>query len=298
MGGPLTSRARGRPFPLGDPVCFTEPRDLDVLIPTRDRVAELTAVLAALASQRAGTAGTRDFGVAISDQSTGEPAWCHPAVAGMVRILRQRGHPVLLEQHLPRRGLAEQRAFLLSRSLARYVLFVDDDVWLEPDVVDRLLTAIRDLRCGFVGNFPHGASYVDDVRPETHALYEEWRGRPQPERVRPGTPAWDRARIHSAANLWHVTQRLDLAPGEWRAYKVAWLGACVLYDRDKLVAAGGFDFWREVPPIHSGEDVAAQLRILERDGAAGIVPSGAYHLESPTTVPDRDVECYKLISLD
>jgi hypothetical protein len=89
-----------------------------------------------------------------------------------------------------------------------------------------------------------------------------------------------------------------LAPGEWRAYKVAWLGACVLYDRSKLVAAGGFDFWRHVPANHSGEDVAAQLRVLERDGAAGIVPSGAYHLESPTTVPDREVECHELICQD
>jgi hypothetical protein len=295
---PDPSRSRGRPLPLGDPACFAEPRTLDVLVPTRDRYAELTAVLSGLAAQHAGAAGTRDFGVAISDQSTGDPAWRHPAVAGMVRILRQHGHPVLLEQHLPRRGLAEQRAFLLSRSRAEYVLFIDDDVWLEPDVIDRLLTAIRELKCGFVGNFPHGASYVDDVRPETHGLYQEWSGSPQPERVRPGTPAWDRARIHAAANLWHVTQRLRLAPGEWRAYKVAWLGACVLYDRAKLVAAGGFDFWRDVPPNHSGEDVAAQLRILERDGAAGIVPSGAYHLESPTTVPDRDVECHELVCLD
>jgi hypothetical protein len=136
---------------------------------------------------------------------------------------------------------------------------------------------------------------VDDHRPETHGAYEEWPGPPRPERVRPGTPAWNRARIHAAANLLHVTERLRLAPGEWRAYKVAWLGACVLYDRAKLLAAGGFDFWRAVPARHSGEDVAAQLRVLERDGGAGIVPSGAYHLESPTTVPDRLVECHELV---
>jgi hypothetical protein len=289
----LTARVHGRPLPLGDRARFAAARELDVLVPTCDRHSELAAVLAGLAGQR--RAG---FGVVISDQSSGEPAWHHPAVAGMVRILRQRAHPVLLERHLPRRGLAEQRAFLLGRSGARYVLFLDDDVWLEPDVVDRLRRAIRALGCGFVGNFPHGASYLDDVRPETHRYYEEWHGPPHPERVRPGTPEWDRARIHAAANLLHVTQRLGMSPGEWRAYKVAWLGACVLYDRVKLAAAGGFDFWRDVPARHCGEDVAAQLRVLERDGAAGIVPSGAYHLESPTTVPDREVECHQLVCQD
>ena len=58
----------------------------------------------------------------------------------------------------------------------------------------------------------------------------------------------------------------------------------------ELLAAGGFDFWRKVPPNHQGEDVAAQLAVLRRFGGAGIVPSGAYHLEAPTTVTDRDVD--------
>jgi hypothetical protein len=66
----------------------------------------------------------------------------------------------------------------------------------------------------------------------------------------------------------------------------------VLYDRAALVAAGGYDFWDRVPENHAGEDVAAQLRVLARSGGAGIIPSGAYHLESPTTVPDRDMECF------
>ena len=197
-----------------------------------------------------------------------------------------------LYRNLPRRGLAQQRAFLLDRSTARYVLFLDDDVWLEPGSVARMLTAIEQLRCGFVGNFPHGLSYVDDHRPEQEKAYEEWTAPPVPERIRPRGPQWRRANLHAAANLLHVQQRLHLAPGQWRAYKVAWLGACVLYDREKLVAAGGYDFWRRVPPSHAGEDVAAQLRVLARSGGAGVLPSGAYHLESPTTVPDRDMECF------
>ncbi len=257
-----------------------------MLIPTRDRPADLAASLAGLSAQ------DEEFGVVVSDQSGSAPAWTNGAVAGMVRILRHRGHPVLLRRHLPRRGMAEHRAFLLDRSRARYILFLDDDVWLEPGSVARMLTAIDELGCGFVGNFPHGLSYMDDHRPEQEKAYQEWTTRPVPERIRPRGREWRRANLHAAANLLHLTQRLDLAPGQWRAYKVAWLGACVLYDRAALVAAGGYDFWDRVPPDHVGEDVAAQLRVLARSGAAGVLPSGAYHLESPTTLTDRGMECY------
>src|SRR4051794_21874278 len=140
-----------RPLELGEADEFTAARPLDVLVPTCDRPAELAAVLAGLAAQT----GVPGFGVVVSDQSTGDPAWCPPAVAGMGRALRRRGPPVLLERRLPRRGVAEQRAFLLGRSAATRVLFLDDDVWLEPDVVATLLTAIGQLGCGLVGCFPH-----------------------------------------------------------------------------------------------------------------------------------------------
>ena len=261
-------------------------RDIDVLIPTCDRPAELAVTLAGLAAQDGG------FGVVVSDQSDGIPVWEHGAVAGMVRILRHQGHPVRLYRNLPRRGVAEQRAYLLDRSRARYVLFLDDDVWLEAGSVRRMRTAIEELGCGFVGNFPHGLSFVDDHRPEQEKAYREWTGRPYPERIRPRGPHWQRANLHAAANLLHVQQRLHLEPGRWRAYKVAWLGACVLYDRAVLVATGGYDFWSRVPADSVGEDVAAQLRVLAHAGGAGIIPSGAYHLESPTTLPERGMECF------
>lgn len=285
------TRPAYRPLDPGDPRRFTAPRELDVLIPTRDRPAELAATLAGLAAQH----DVADFGVVVSDQSEEAPGWQDPAPAGMVRALRYRGHPVLLCHHLPRRGVAEQRAFLLSHSQARYVLYLDDDIWLEPGTVHRLLTAIRALRCGFVGNAPHGLSYLDDDRPEQRRGYEEWHGRPKPERIRPRGPEWARAGVHAAANLAHLTERLRLRGGEWRAYKVAWIGACVLFDRAKLCAVGGFDFWPQVPPDHQGEDVVAQLRVLARYGGAGVLPSGAYHLESPTTVTERRVECFDLV---
>jgi glycosyltransferase involved in cell wall biosynthesis len=280
-----------RPLETGTPEGFRQQRELDVLIPTRDRATELAVTLAGLAAQEE----VPGFGVVVSDQSDGPPAWGHPAAATMVRVLRHRGHPVLLTRRLPRRGLAEHRAYLLAASTARYVLCLDDDVWLEPGSLRRLLAAIHELGCGFVGNAVHGLSYLDDVRPETHRHYEEWGGRPTPERIRPGTPEWDRARIHSAANLLHVTERVRVPTGGWRAYRVSWIGGCVLYDRARLVDAGGFDFWRRVQERHQGEDVAAQLAVLARYGGAGILPSGAYHLETPTTVTERDVEAWEVV---
>jgi GT2 family glycosyltransferase len=274
----------------GTPEAFRVPRELDVLVPTRNRPAELAVTLAGLAAQ-AGTA----FGVAVSDQSDGEPGWAHPAAAAMVRVLRHQGRPVLLTRRLPRRGLAEHRAYLLDRSVARYVLCMDDDVWLEPGAVARMVTALRELGCGFVGNALHGLSYRDEVRPDTHGRYEEWTGHPEPERLEPGTPEWERVHLHSAANLLHVTESLRLPDGQWRAYKVSWVGGCVLYDRQKLVDAGGFDFWRRLPPEHQGEDVAAQQAVMRRYGGAGLVPSGAYHLESPTTVTERGVQAWQVL---
>ncbi|SCL24773.1 Glycosyltransferase like family 2 [Micromonospora nigra] len=283
-----------RPLDAGTPEGFRAERLVDVLVPTRNRPAELAVTLAGLAAQE----GVDGFGVVVSDQSDGDPGYAHPAAATMVRALRHRGHPVLLTRRLPRRGLAEHRASLLAASAARYVLNLDDDVWLEPGTLRRLVTAIGELGCGFVGNAVHGLSYLDDVRPDTHRHYAEWTGRPVPERIRPGSPEWDRARIHSAANLLHVTEAVRLRPGEWRAYRVSWVGGCVLYDRAKLVDCGGFDFWRSVAENHQGEDVAAQLAVLARHGGAGVLPSGAFHLESPTTVTDRDVEAWEVVLAD
>ncbi|HEV2778892.1 MAG TPA: glycosyltransferase [Actinophytocola sp.] len=267
--------------------------ELDVLVPTRNRPEELATTLAGLAAQ-----DHPSFGVVLSDQSDGPAGFDTPSARTMIRLLRYRGHPVRTLRHLPRRGLAEHRAFLLAQSTARYVLFLDDDVWLEPGAISLLRKAIGELRCGLVGSAVQGLSYVDDERPEELEPYEEWPGRPQPELITNGSPEWNRLTLHNAANPVHLAEKLDLAPGEWRAYKVAWIGGCVLYDRAALVAAGGFDFWTDLPPEHAGEDVLAQLRVLAQYGGAGILPSGAVHLEAPTTVPRRDVEAWAVIPVD
>jgi hypothetical protein len=113
--------------------------------------------------------------------------------------------------------------------------------------------------------------------------------------VSPDSPAWNRWTLHNAANPAHLSERVADRP-KWIAYKVAWVGGCVLYDREMLESVGGFGFWRELPERHCGEDVLPQLRLQAKYGGAGILPTGAVHLESPTTVPDRTLEAYEVVS--
>ena len=235
----------------------------------------------------------------VSDQSDGEPAYAHPAAATMVRALRHRGHPVLLTRRLPRRGLAEHRAYLLAASAARYVLCLDDDVWLEPGALHRLVTAIGELGCGFVGNGVHGLSYTDDVRPETHGHYEEWPGRPTPERIRPGTPEWDRAPDPLGGEPAARHRAAGAAAG-----RVA--GVQGLLDRRVRALRPG---QAASTPAASTSGVGCRSGTRARTsprssrcwpgyGGAGVLPSGAYHLESPTTVTDRDVEAWEVVLAD
>ena len=216
----------------------------------------------------------------------------------MIRVLEAQGRPVRLLRHLPRRGLAEHRQFLLDQSAAELVLFLDDDVWLEPRSLERMTDAIETLGCGFVGSAPMGLSFLQDRRPHHQASFEPWDGPVVPERVRTDSPAIARASLHGAANLVHVAERMPVPRDSWLAYKIAWIGACTLFRRSALVESGGFDFWHRLPPVHAGEDVAAQWRVMERHGAAGILPSGAVHLEAPTTVPDRTVEARDVVFAD
>lgn len=263
---------------------------VEVLIPTADRPRELAVTLSGLAAQQ-----EADFDVVVSDQSLRTPAGRDPVVQAMVRVLEAQGRRVRILPHLPRRGLAEQRAFLLEQSHADAVLLLDDDVWLEPGAVTTLTRALDELGCGFVGMAPQGLSYSGDVRPQEQTPFEPWTGPVQPETVRPGTRAFGRWTLHNAANLVHIAEGLRLADGDWLAYRIAWVGACVLYRRDALVEVGGFDFWPLLPPEHAGEDVVAQWRVMERFGGAGLLPSKAVHLETPTTIPRRDVDAVRAV---
>ncbi|HJV85991.1 MAG TPA: glycosyltransferase family A protein [Noviherbaspirillum sp.] len=270
---------------------MTRPCEVDVLIPTCGRSAALAVTLASLFSQ-----DHKAFRVVISDQSEPDSALDSGEVRALMRILQANGREVQCHRHLPRRGMAEQRAFLLSQAASPYCLFLDDDVVLENDMITRLLRLIRAQRCGFVGSALHGLSFVDDIRPHQQHI-EFWESSVEPETVAPGSPEWERHHLHSAANLFHVQARLGLDGEAARAYRIAWIGGCVLFDTDKLRAAGGFDFWQELPSEHCGEDVLAQLRVMQRFGGCGMIPSGAYHLELPTTLPTREVDAPKVLPI-
>jgi GT2 family glycosyltransferase len=263
---------------------------VEVLVPTRNRPTELAITLAGLAAQ-----DDPAFDVVVSDQGDGDPAWSPPGVAAIVRVLRAQGRGVQLLRHLPRRGLAEHRQFLLETSTAPEVLFLDDDVWLEPGSLARLHEALNDLGCGFVGAAVQGLSYLDDERPQERTTFEVWQDGVAPERVRRDTQAFGRWPLHNAANLAHQAADLQLDPDRWLAYKIAWVGGCVLYRRDALVTSGGFSFWDKINPRHSGEDVAAQWRVMEAYGGAGILPAGAVHLEAPTTIAEREIDAFDVV---
>ncbi|WP_233188972.1 glycosyltransferase [Subtercola sp. Z020] len=263
---------------------------VDVLIPTLDRVTELAVTLAGLAAQDAPA-----FRVVIGSQAAGAAPLQQPGIRSMIRVLEAQGRPVRVLESGPPRGMAAQRQFLLEHAVAEFVLYLDDDVWLEPGQLVRLVDAIRVLDCGFVGAAVQGLSYLGDHRPAEQAPFERWAGAVHPEHIRRGSPGFERWRLHNAANLAHIAAGLALADDEWVAYKVAWIGGCVLYRRSALLAVGGFDFGPDLPRQHAGEDVAAEWRVMQAFGGAGILPSGAVHLEAPTTLPNRSVDVFDLL---
>ncbi|GAA3572582.1 glycosyltransferase family A protein [Microlunatus spumicola] len=263
---------------------------LDVLVPTVDRPDALAVTLGGLLAQDVRAR------LVVADQTFGASVADDPAVAAVLRLLRWRGWRVEVHHRRgPLLGVAEQRQFLLDRATAEHALFLDDDVLLEPWALARLLEAAEVLGCGFVGMGLAAPSHLADVRPHEHVALDLWDGEVRPERVRKGTRAWERWRLHNAANVQHLTARLPdgvLPARGWVAYKVAWVGGCVLYRTAALRAVGGYGFWRDLPPNLRGEDVVAQLLVMEQDGGAGLLPSGAWHLELPTTLVDRSVDAY------
>jgi glycosyltransferase involved in cell wall biosynthesis len=270
--------------------------DIDVLIPTRNRPVELATTLAGVAAQTGPI-----LRVVVSDQSDDTPSFATPSATTLVRALRRRGTVVELLRNPTRRGIAEQRAFLLAKATADAVLYLDDDVWLEPGVLDRLHRALTELRCGFVAAAMQGLSHLDDRRPHEWRPFEAWQGPVRPETVAKDGPEWSRWTLHNAANGVHLAERLGLdtgplpEPERWVAYKIAWAAGCVLFDRSALLDAGGFDFWRELPADGHGEDVLSQQRVMARHGGAGVLPSGAYHQESPTTLPVRSASAVDVL---
>jgi GT2 family glycosyltransferase len=256
---------------------------VDVLIPTCGRKTALAMTLTSLLGQT-----FTDFDVVVSDQTETEESYLDSLeIQTAVRALRYHGHRVDLYRNLPRRGMAQQRQFLLDHSRAPFAHYVDDDVVLEPGVIARLLDVVRTDGCGFAGSPAVGLMYLDDVRPHQQAI-EVWEGPVRPEPITPDTIPEYRHPINMAANALHVADRL--APnGETIRYKIAWIGgANVLYDREKLEDVGAFRFWDRLPAVHAGEDAVVQFLLIHAYGGCGVLPAGSYHLCLETTIPDRE----------
>lgn len=256
--------------------------EISILIPTYNRINALIATLTSLTAQT-----FNSFNVVIADQSDSF-AGDDKTIQTISRLLKLHGNPVEICSNFPRRGIAQQRQFLLEKSTGTYSLFLDDDIILEPDVLERMHRAIKEENTGFAGMALIGLSYLNDFRPHQQEI-EFWEEKVKPEVVRPQSAEWQRYPLHNAANIYHVAQKLNISPGNQKKYKVAWVGGCILYDTQKLRQTGGFNFWQELPENHCGEDVLAQLRLMEKHGGFGIIPSGAYHLELPTTIENREV---------
>ncbi len=208
---------------------------VSVLIPTYERAESLAMTLSGVAAQT-----VTDLQVVVSSQGR-HKAEDSPVARAVGRVIEARGGSVEWHHHEPR-GIAEQRQFLLERAEAEPILFLDDDVFMEP-----------------------------------------WEGPVRPEVVEKDGHGWERWHLHRAANLYHVAQRLDLPPGGFLRYKVAWVGSCVLYSREKLLEVGGFSFWTRLPRYHKAEDIVVQNLLMRRFGGCGVAPSGTYHSEVETT---------------
>ena len=248
---------------------------VDVLLPTYNRLNSLIMTLSGVAAQT-----LTDLRVIVADQSQ-QPIEREQVIQTLRRVIEARGGSVEWHTRQQINGIVEQRDFLLKQATADSVLYLDDDVFMEAWVIERLLETLKAQQCGFVGAFPAGLSHRDDIRPEQH-IVEYWDGPVQPEIVEPDSLQWERWQLHRAANLYHVSQ--SLSPGETRLYKVAWIASCILYDRAKLEQVGGFSFWPRLPRYHSGEEVLVQNLLMRRWGGCAIMPSGTYYTQVPTTV--------------
>jgi len=265
--------------------------DIHILIPTFKRVKALAVTLTSLYYQT-----EKSFDVIISDQSADNMLEEDQTIQTIKRLLEIKGHAVSILRNFPHRGMAQQRQFLLEQSTSKYSLFMDDDLILDDYVVRNMKQTIEKESIGFAGCAVIGLSYKNDVRPHQQQI-ELWKDGITPETIIPKSSEWERYKVHNAANIFHIGENFKATPDKPIPYKIAWVGGCVMYDTEKLREVGGFSFWKDLPEKHCGEDVLAQLRVMKKYGGCGIIPSGVYHQELETTVPDRKVNAPEFLEI-
>ncbi len=266
-------------------------KDIHILIPTYKRLKALAVTLTSLYYQI-----ETNFDIVISDQSPEDELTNDNSIQTIKRLFEIRGTNVTILRNLPPKGMAQQRQFLLDRSTSPCSLFIDDDLILDAYVVRNMKQILETKNIGFVGCAVIGLSYQYDVRPHQQDI-EFWDGEITPESIIPKSKQWERYRLHNAANPFHVEKKFNATADNPIPYKVAWVGGCVMYNTEKLRYVGGFSFWKDLPEQHCGEDVLAQLRVMKKYGGCGIIPSGVYHQELETTVPDRKVNAPEFLEI-
>jgi glycosyltransferase involved in cell wall biosynthesis len=114
---------------------------VSILLPTYERPESLVMTLSGVASQT-----VADLQVVISSQGRYR-AEASPVAQAIARVIGARGGSVEWHHREPR-GIAEQRNFLLSCAESDRVLFLDDDIFIEPVVIENppLRTKDRGLR--------------------------------------------------------------------------------------------------------------------------------------------------------
>ncbi len=251
---------------------------VDVLIPTTGPPASLGATLSSLANQR-----YPSFRVMATRPPLDQAD--EPELTGLVGVLEMGGHPVrFVDTQAAGRDGGRLQA-LLDLAAAEYVLVVDDGIFLEADLLGRLVGGLRASGGALLGSSVVDLRFRDEHRPDEEAI-EFWDGPVRPEEIGVDSRAWARRRVHRGANLQHLRERLPRTRD--RLYHVADIGGCVLYDTAKLRSVGGFralgDHGRH-PAIPLSTTSATQLRLLDRYGGAGLFPSGAYRLTPIATEP-------------
>ena len=151
---------------------------LAVLLPTCDRLHSLIFTLSGLAGQTLSR-----FHLIVADQGR-KPAGKIPW-SGAPRILRPGER--LSSGNAGDRSTASPSSgdFLLTATSADMVLFLDDDVFMEPWVLERLVDTLMQRTVRFCRRLSLGAVLSHDVRPEQQHI-EYWEGPVRPEAIGPG----------------------------------------------------------------------------------------------------------------
>lgn len=247
---------------------------VDILLMTCNRLPSLIACLSGIAGQ-----SVANFRLIVSDGSE-QPARDSETVRSLLRIITARGATVTWFDR-PRFEPAPEAAFLLGQASAEYVLLIEDNAWLAPQTLQKLLDTIQEQQCGFVGAQPDALVENSD-RSSGGKHFDLWDGSVQPEAIEPGQREWLRERLNQNSTFTNLSLRVP--PGQQYMYKIAFATGAVLYHRQKLSSVGGFSSV-ETNSGFPSSTAAAQNRLMRQYGGCSLLPSGVYHTGQASMEP-------------